>query len=152
MSKAIRLSLLAGGVVLAVGLLGSPASAVKWSSLSSTYNGNVVVSGSGDFYKSGSGTTANDKITVTDRLRDGNTVHGTTTFQYWYSSQGQGPTWHDEHTKSTPAYSNTTATYINSEKLSTLSDKARGLSMVCAQMGWPVPDSCSDTAFSTFSY
>jgi hypothetical protein len=31
-------------------------------------------------------------------------------------------------------------------------DRARGVSKVCAQMGWPVPDSCSDSAFATFSY
>lgn len=152
MSKAIKLSLLAGGVVLAVGLLGSPASAVKWGPLSSHYNGNKVVSGSGDFYKSTNGTTANDKVTVTDTRRDGNTVYGRTAFQFWYEYQGQSAAWHTDRSKSTPEYSNTTGTYTNSVSLYSESDKARGVSQVCAQMGFPVPDSCSNSAYSTFSY
>ncbi len=148
-----KATLLATVVAMAIGLA-QPALAASWGPLSSSYNGQVRVTGSGSFgpYLSAY---AQSRISVTDKANDGNTVYGTTSFQFYEVPIGSSsPTWVSDRSLSTPEHSGsgvTKTTYLK-RSLHSRADRARGITKVCAQMGWPVPDSCSASAYNTFSY
>lgn len=140
---------------LTIGLLGicAPAMAVSWGPTSSYYGGTKRVTGWGDFYNSGN-TYARSKMVTRDDSNDGNTVYGRTMFNYY--GLRCTPTcetrWFVSTTKSTPEFSNSTRTYWLDRGLYGLGDRARGKVFACAQMGWPVPDSCSPASYPTFNY
>ena len=48
--------------------------------------------------------------------------------------------------------STTTRIFTTSFRLNATGTQARGQIYVCAHMGFPVPDSCSDAAYPSFSY
>lgn len=120
---------------------------VEWGPVSSSYDGQTVVEASGTFYNA-SNVSATNEFWINDPADDGNNVYGHTKFLYY-----NGSFWLHA-TKSTGEYSyaNTPVTTYLSDDLQANSWKARGQSFACAQLGWPVPDSCSDSALPTFDY
>lgn len=140
---------------LAIGLLAvcTPAMAVSWGPNSSSYNGTRRVTGSGNFYNAGN-TYARSKMVITDGRNDGNTVYGRTVFSFHgYQCKPDCLTkWWTDVSKSTPEFSNTTRTYWIDRGLRSWGDRARGQVFACAQMGWPVPDSCSPSSYPSFAY
>lgn len=89
------------------------------------------------------------KVTTADRANDGNNVYASTYFYTW-----DGTTFSRVRVLSTPEFANTTKTQSVSLNYSYLNvgDKMRGVIQSCAQMGWPVPDSCTEPATITVSY
>jgi hypothetical protein len=88
-------------------------------------------------------------------LNDGNSVYGTTQFQFYRTPSGAtGPSWVTFTSKSTPEHAGAGVARVTSLQVGLRgdADRARGVTKACAQMGWPVPDSCSTSAFLTFSY
>lgn len=140
---------------LTIGLLAvcAPAMAVTWGPNSSSYNGTKRVTGSGDFYNA-SNTYARSKMVVQDNRNDGNNVYGRTTFNFYgyRCNPGCETQWWTDIVKSTPEFANTTRTYWLDRGLYGWGDRARGKTFACAQMGWPVPDSCAAASYPTFSY
>ena len=109
------------------------------------------MSGSGSFYNSAG--TAVSTVTTIDKKSDGNAVHATTTF--WKLTQpntSTPPSWSPYGSKSTPAFSNQTLTQTVSTGYPSTGSQMRGSVQSCAQLGWPVPDSCTDPATLTVSY
>lgn len=140
---------------LALGFLAISLSGCKvWGPLSSTYSGNVVVRGQG--YASVSSTSARDTIKVKDPLRDGNTVYGHVAFSFYKyrcNAVDQCATqWVAAGTKTTPEIADQEHSYLRTWALDRDALKVRMATRVCAQMGWPVPDSCSNDAIVTFDY
>lgn len=141
-------------LVLAAVTIGAAqtAMAVAWGPLSSYYNNIKRVTGWGDFYNEGFAYATN-KITVRDDSNDGNTVYGRSLHQFWKWNNLQGTeTWHGSTFMATPEFSNTTRTYYHKKGLDSQASKARVQTKACAQMGWPVPDSCTSTAYPSFNY
>jgi len=136
------LAVTAGALALAFPAV---ASAASWGPISSYYNGSKVVSGSGDF--TGGTRVASGTITVTDSKNDGNAVYGKTRFEYKYYNTAQAAyVWTNWYTLSIAEFSNTTKTASSGSRDSQGPGLGtRGRSQVCAQMGWPVPDSCAST-------
>lgn len=142
--------------VLTIGLLGIgvPAMAVAWGPTSSSYKGTRRVTGWGDFYNAGN-TYARSKMVTRDDRNDGNAVYGTTEFSFYgyRCVSGECTTrWFSAGVRSTPEFSNSTRTYWLDKGLYGLGDKARGQTFACAQMGWPVPDSCAPASYPSFTY
>lgn len=125
--------------------------AVGWGPLRSVYNGIERVRGSGYFYNSGN-SSAVTQYNLTDSRDDGNTVYGYTTGSVFQSSYDGTTSWVNQGGYSTPEIKNTTSTMYTSFPLSSSGSRARGTVMVCAQMGFPVPDSCSGNSYPTFDY
>ena len=111
--------------------------AVGWGPLRSVYNGIERVRGDGYFFNSGN-SSAVTQYNLTDSRDDGNTVYGYTTGSIFKNNADGASSWDTLGGYSTP--------------LSGTGSRARGAVMVCAQMGFPVPDSCSDSAFPSFDY
>ena len=131
-----------------VGASAGSASAVAWGILDSYYNGIKRVQAKGDWFKH-AGAYARNDIILADPANDGNNVLVNTVFRWW-----KGGEWVAGGSKSTNEYdffSTPIATYVQ-KPLDADASKARGAIKACAQMGWPVPDSCSDAAIVTFSY
>lgn len=126
----------------------------SWGPISSSYHGQTVVKGDGFANKSPQ--SVSDSLHVTDPLSDGNSVYGHVDFQFWEAvSNGLGDTtmtWVTAHGHTTPEFSNTDRKYAYSSGLQGNWSRARVKSFVCAQMGWPVPDSCSNSAYNTYDY
>jgi hypothetical protein len=135
-------------VAAIVTLLAAPiAQAVNWGPLSSRYRGSVVVSGTGSFYND-RGAFATNKMIVTDSKRDRNRVYGRTEFLF-----GDRTGYDFDTARTTGEFENTTVTRYLSRPLGRGNYYlARAESEVCAQLGWPVPDSCSSVAVTTFRY
>lgn len=149
MARRRRLIGMGGGAVLAA-VIGTavPALAASqvWGPVSSVYQGDTVVTGSGSFYNSGS--TVNSRMTITDNLAlDGNNVYGTTWFYRWTATG-----WQFLAQKSTQEWGSGTHTQTLSRSYSGLGTLARGEFQACAQMGFPVPDSCSQSVFRTIDW
>mgnify|MGYP000056288582 FL=1 len=125
--------------------------AVGWGPLRSVYNGIERVRGSGYFYNSGN-SSAVTQYNLTDSRNDGNTVYGYTTGSLFQSNYDGTTSWINQGSYSTPEIKNTTSTMYTSFPLSSSGSRARGAVMVCAQMGFPVPDSCSGNSYPTFDY
>lgn len=134
---------------------GCDADPAAWGPNTSTYNGNVVVEGWGRYYNDRASWSRSD-MTVTDRRNDGNSVYGKTGFLYHGPNSvacgGGGSCWYLKNTKSTGEWSNEQRTESLYESLVGDASQSRGQLRVCAQMGWPVPDSCSNDSFVTFGY
>ena len=126
--------------------------AQDWGPISSYYNGNRVVRASGTSSPVNS-TTARNEILLEDSRADGNNVYATTNFYFW-SPDSYGTWGWRNHTRSTTSeISNRTATFTHSRALISAGSRVRMVSGACAQMGWPVPDSCADeSGFVTFDY
>jgi hypothetical protein len=59
-----------------------------------------------------------------------------------------GTTW-----KNTKEYANTTVTvYLTVTSFDPVATQVRGVHYACAQMGFPIPDSCSNGAIVTLNY
>jgi hypothetical protein len=137
---------------LAIVVLGAgSAAAVAWGPLTSVYKGVVRVSGSGDFYNGG-GIQVTTKYVISDRANDGNSVYGKTAYSFYRLCEDGTTRWCPDKSISTIQISNRTGTLYTSRPLKGDAEKARGQVQVCAQMGWPVPDSCSAAAIVTISY
>lgn len=126
--------------------------ATNWGPLRASYNGSVVVAGSGKAQINSNRTHQETHFTVTDSKRDGNTVHGYRNLMFWLPNAQGELAWITKSVASTPAISNTTETWYLSKALERTSDRWRVSVKVCAQMGWPVPDKCSSSAIITESY
>lgn len=146
--------LLATGL-LALGLLTScDQASVGWGPVSSSYQGQTRVRGQGTWVNDSSVNAVN-RVTYRDTApNDGNTVYVRTQVRWWkYSGSTQSVTWVGGTSKSTPETSS--STYIErsvSWNLDSQASRARGVPDVCAQMGWPVPDSCTGGGVPTFDY
>lgn len=143
------LARLAVVALLAATLTGCDAA---WGPLESYYNKQVRVEGSGLYYPEGAAKAASGMI-VADRANDGNSVYGRTVFFFWEHDPYCGcMTYKRKSSKSTAEWSNKTKAETLTQALSATSSISRGEMFVCAQMGWPVPDNCSNSAFVSFNY
>ena len=139
----MRRSLLITAVAACATLLAAPVvdATSSWGPITSTYNGSEVVRGSGSFTDGGANASAT--MTVQDSKNDGNSVYGKTRFQYKFYNTGTGSyVWSTWETKSTGGFSNTTKSFSWSSAVPGGSQDERGSVQVCAQLGFPVPDSC----------
>jgi hypothetical protein len=135
--------------------LSFPAMAVGWGPTSSYYKGIRRVTGYGSFYKLNNAV-ARDRITVRDDRNDGNAVYGRATFSFYeyhcdYVDRCASQ-WVVSARKGTPELSNRTSTFNLDRYLSGTGSRARVSTFACAQMGWPVPDSCAPSSYPTFNY
>ncbi|MBP7929585.1 MAG: hypothetical protein KA110_06430 [Acidimicrobiia bacterium] len=127
------------------------AASKSWGRVTSQYKGNVVVEGWGTHFNDRSLNAANT-MTIKDRRDDGNNVYGKTTFYFWRpNAQGQ-VTWVQSGVQSTGEWKNATRTVTVKVPLHPEGSQSRAESQACAQMGWPVPDSCSTGALTTWGY
>lgn len=128
----------------------SVADALPWGPVTSTYKKVVRVEGSGDHFNDRRVNAAN-RMTIRDRSNDGNSVYRSTEFSFW--APNNVGVWGFNHTtrRGTGERSNTTFTVTVSVGLSGDGTQSRAVSKVCAQMGWPIPDSCGQ-AVSTWNY
>ena len=155
--KRFALAVAAGLLVLMVGLLASPALAVGWGPGNAYYNGIRRATGYGDLSNDRNAYAAN-KITYRDTYADGNTVYATVTWAYYEYSQTCGTQggvcWVYDSVDSTPEIGTAqgTTTVWERDNLHGDADKVRGGSKVCVQLGFPVPDRCSETFYPSFSY
>ena len=132
-------------------LVASPAvQAVSWGPVTSSYDGKVRVEGSGSHYND-RGVNAANRMTIRDRANDGNNVYGSTVFYFWVESSSGLMVWGDARHKNTGEVANTTITRTLTTSLNGTSEKSRAVSKACAQMSWPVPDSCGQ-AVTSWSY
>lgn len=155
----MRLKTLTASVLAAtVGsvLLALPAEAVSWGTLTATYKNQARSQSSGTFY--------NDRAVyatvfawINDPSNDGNNAYTDADEYFWESSitncGGASYCWVFDRTKQGPEYNyfNTPTTFYMYNSLHNAS-RARALIHTCAQLGWPVPDSCSPNAIVTFDY
>ena len=152
--------LVAAGLLTATFAMGvTTASAVQWGPVSTWYGGDKVASASGRFTNENN-TYARNIITLNDEKADGNPVYAKARFLYYGSMdvcfEVGGTCWWEKSNQSTDEYG-TANTPVDVTKRSTLEAegwKARTKTNVCAQMGFPVPDSCSDPddGKATFDY
>ena len=130
----------------------------NWGPLTSTYNGQVRVSATGLASKNNSG--GQNVINLTDPDKDGNPVYAHTD---WFifgpepncqlTGGSCAPDFHQVGQSKTPEIQNTSAQYTHTyDDLDRAGSQLRIVSLACAQMGWPVPDSCSNDAILTFNY
>jgi hypothetical protein len=141
------------GALIAAGATAAPAGAVdNWGPTNAYYKNNLVATGSG-YFSNDRGQYAANRIKVTDRRNDGNTVYGKTQFQFLElcSPNSTAATWCNDRELSTPETTGTVEVWLR-RPLHPQAEKARGVSRACAQLGWPVPDACSPAAYVTFSY
>jgi hypothetical protein len=142
----------AGAAVLAVATLSGCTTSGVWGPLEASYNGSVRVEGSG-FYYPDRATYAASGMIVRDRANDGNNVYGRTRFAFWqYERTCSCSMWVTSTIKSTGEWANETRGVTLYESLSWVGSRSRGQMFVCAQMGFPVPDRCSNSAYVTFDY
>jgi len=129
-----------------------PPGAVHWGPKVSYYDGTLRVSGEGDFYNA-QASWATNAATVNDRADDGNSVYSKTNFSFLeYDSSCSCNRYKNASSHSTPEISNRSQTDTVRTPLHGNSSTARAEVYVCAQMGWPVPDSCSSAALPSFNY
>jgi len=125
---------------------------IEWGPKVSYYNNQLRVSGNGRFYNDAASRAAN-LMSVADENNDGNTVYGVTDFYFWlYDSGCNCSQYKETGRQSTNEWENSTHSQTLKWNLDIASNSVRGASFVCAQMGWPVPNSCSSAALPTFSY
>lgn len=149
---AVSLALLMGGSQLAL--------ADSWGPKTSTYNGNVVVEGYGTITRYAQ--YSRSGVTAKDRRSDGNTVYGQSRWQrlderctsFGISKIIEGTvTSCDEQLTTVKTYTTRETTSLvygsfnqywcdqNGDNCANNGLKVRAYA--CAQMGWPVPDSCT---------
>jgi hypothetical protein len=86
---------------------------------------------------------------------DGNTVYASTQFYAWrYNSIDGSSGFVSIGVRSTAPFSNATKlhTVTRSYANEVQGTSMRGLVQSCAQMGWPIPNSCTTPAVLTVSY
>ncbi|MBX3313208.1 MAG: hypothetical protein KF906_02720 [Actinobacteria bacterium] len=139
------------GVLVALATTGCEITPQNWGPVTSSYNGQVRVRGEGTLYNEDNVNAAN-RMKITDPMDDGNNVYGRTTFNvYKWSTSAGRMMWQTDERKSTGEWSGGTRTRTVKTSLDANGERYRGESEACAQMGWPVPDSCS-SAYLTFDY
>ena len=127
---------------------GTPAvRAANWGTVTSTYDGRVRVEGRGNHFND-RGINAANTMTVVDRANDGNNVYGSTVFSFWVESATGHMGWGDLRHKNTSEVANGAIRRTLSTSLNDESDRSRAISKACAQMSWPVPDSCGQAVTS----
>lgn len=149
MSSSIqRLSKLSALTILIVLLTASASQAVTWGVIRAYYNGVARAEGNGNFFNESYVNARND-FRLNDPSNDGNNAYGFTNFFFYYSGG-----WHNEGRRNTGeyTYANTPVTKILRFPLDQIGTAARGSSQVCGQLGFPIPDVCSNAAVPTFSY
>jgi hypothetical protein len=145
-------------VVFAALLAAQPVMAGSWGPVSSTYKNIVRVKAEGSFSKSGGSTGAQSYFVLTDPVKDGNNVYGKVQTQFYViGCTTAGASWCTENWKNTKEYSrsNTTTTWkthLTQTNFRRDASQVRAIHIACAQMGFPVPDSCSDGAYVTITY
>jgi len=148
MRRGKRLIGVLAGVILA-GVIGTAipalAATVHWGPVTSSYGGIDRVTGYGDFYNSG--TTVYSHMFIQDDASDGNNVYGKTEFYYWLNSS-----WNLKEVKSTPEWSGGLHNWTMTSNYSGYWTKAEGGFEACAQMGWPVPDSCTNWIYKVIDW
>ncbi len=136
--------------LILISCLTAPSFAQSWGPRTSTYRGIVRVEARGNFTNEAG--TAHSLMTVTDRSYDKNSVYGYTSF-FSYGQKVDGKTdWVHQGILSTPEVENTTIRKILRRTMPWNHTKMRGEMAGCAQMGWPVPDSCTEPALLTIDY
>jgi hypothetical protein len=146
------LTLAAMGVAL-------PAAAVNWGPVTSTYKSQVRVKATGSMYVVAGRTGVQSSFKLVDPLADGNNVYGNVWYQFYRpgcTSDGSA-VWCRENRKVTKEYAksksqDTWTVYLSVTNFRTDSSRVRGIHEACAQMGFPVPDSCSAGAYVTIDY
>ncbi|WP_314244022.1 hypothetical protein [Streptomyces sp. DSM 40907] len=136
-------ALATGGVLLGTVVAGS-ASAVGWGSVTVSYDGKSRATAYGDF-RNDRNIRAKNKVMSKDLAADGNTVYTTGN---WYFENGA-----EVHALNTPEHNHTYyVTHYLSHPLEPTAKSVRGGTRACVQLGWPVPDTCSDQALPSFEY
>lgn len=149
-----RATILALSGLLLFAATGCEGESKTWGPVTSSYKGQVRVEGKGRFYDQGSRKAVN-AIQYRDRMpNDGNSVHVHTQIWWWKHHPSLGRTdWVQGSAKTTPAYSRSTFTDATvSWDLDSAASRARANPQVCAQMGWPIPDSCTSGGVPTLNY
>jgi hypothetical protein len=148
MSGSRRLGALAAVSVLIVLLTAAAAQAVTWGTIRAYYNGIARAEARGNLFNE-SGINARNDYWLNDLVNDGNNSYGHTNFYFYYSGS-----YHYAGRRSTGeyTYSNTPVTKLLRWPLDARGERARGGSQVCAQLGFPVPDSCSNFSYASFGY
>jgi hypothetical protein len=143
-----RVGTLAAVSLLIVVLTGAAAQAVTWGTIRAYYNGIARSEARGNFFNE-SGLNARNDYWLNDVSNDGNNSYGHTRFYFYY-----GGAYHYATQKNTGEYTwaNTPVTKILRAPLDQMGERARGNSRVCVQLGFPVPDSCSNYAVVSFGY
>lgn len=152
MHRPHRIVLLAA--VAAILLTSCDQSSVAWGPVDSSYGGITRVRASGTWVNESSRSAVN-RITYRDTApNDGNTVYVHTLVRWWkYNRSADRVDWVNGSSKSTPETSS--STYIDrsvSWSLDSQASRARAVPNVCAQMGFPIPDSCTGGGVPTFDY
>ena len=136
-----------------------PAMAVSWGPVTSTYKSQVRVKASGEMYVVSGRTGVQSKFVLTDPIADGNNVYARADYQFSRTgcSSENTTSWCRESRKNTKEYakSGTTQTwtiYLTTQNFRYDASSVRGIHQACAQMGFPVPDSCSNGAYVTVNY
>jgi hypothetical protein len=135
-----------------------PTMAASWGPVSSTYKSQVRVRASGEFYKAAGSTGVQSKFVLTDPLSDGNNVYGRADTQFYRPGCiSEGSSWCAQNRKNTKEYArsasqSTWTIYLSVTNFRSDSSQVRGIHTACAQMGFPVPDSCSNGAYVTLTY
>ena len=136
-----------------------PTMAASWGPVTSTYKGQVRVKASGEFYKAAGSTGVQSKFVLTDPMSDGNNVYGRADTQFYRSgcNTSGSQQWCPENRKNSKEYArsasqNTWTIYLTTTNFRYDSSQVRGIHTACAQMGFPVPDSCSNGAYVTLNY
>ena len=122
---------------LALSVMGAStavAASKNWGPYSSVYNNHTVVSASGTATHS-SGVGYNNGVLVDSYYSDGNAVYAKTSF-YDYAT---GLT----RVYSTPEIEQTSLSYRHPSSGGWVMASPKISVIACAQMGWPVPDSCA---------
>jgi hypothetical protein len=141
---------------LVIGLASCDVAAVDWGPVTSTYDGRERVRGHGTFANEGYRRAVNRSTFRDSMPNDGNTVYVRTSIRWWkYRPVSTNPRWDwvNGTSKTTPEISSGSyQTHAVGWDLDPDGSKARAEPKVCAQMGWPVPDSCGNGGVPTFDY
>lgn len=126
-----------------------------WGPVTSSYKGQVRVEGRGRFFNEGY-RTATNSIQYRDPMQnDGNNVYVRTTIRWWKRNYVGDLGWvaGGSKPKSTKEIKESRLTDAKvSWDLDGDASRVRANPQVCAQMGWPVPDSCTSGGVPTFDY
>lgn len=120
----------------------------SWGPITASYDGTVRSEAAGSVWEEANAWIYN-RITVTDKRADGNTVYGRARFRYYrpstVSSSWVWGSWNGY--TSTGETSSSITVGIKDPELSNGIHAEVG-SQACVQLGWPVPDSCSVEALA----
>ena len=124
----------------------------QWGTKVSYYDGELRVTGKGVFYNDVNARAAS-YMDIDDPNDDGNAVYGVTDFMFWkYDSVCKCNVWKSKVRPTTSEWQNRRDQQTLKTGLDGAASRARGVINVCAQMGWPIPNSCSSESYPTFDY